>query len=154
MGSYKYGSDSIQAYWDGLRGNYSWTAPFTGDSAGSTSAEDGWGMWIDGPEFVVDENNAARWKSRAFIGTRVPALNHSMCCCQYMVGDSATFHLTEYCRAKVPGLSKTLLAACAPYNSPCPRDNETAFGMTWTFPMYIESYRACMAPLPRVVDLP
>eukprot|EP00929_Paragymnodinium_shiwhaense_P006339 TRINITY_DN10956_c0_g1_i1.p1 TRINITY_DN10956_c0_g1~~TRINITY_DN10956_c0_g1_i1.p1 ORF type:complete len:252 (-),score=37.40 TRINITY_DN10956_c0_g1_i1:511-1266(-) len=145
----KYGAAAIDCYWDMTRGNYSWSAPF----AKATGAELGWGMYLEGPEIYVD-SSTNRWAARGFIATRVDALNHSMCCCQYLAGGDTTFTLTEYCKATVPGLDKPVPEVCAAYMSPpCPADNKTAHAMTWDTPMYIEEYSTCMVPLPTVVPL-
>lgn len=144
---FKYSTSGLRCYWDVPLGNYSWIATFNGASS-TSDAENGWATYLSGPELSVDKSTGS-WKIRSFIGARVDALNHSMCCCQYMAGDKELIVMTDYCRATVPGLSKSVHATCAPYmETPCPADNETASKMTFDTPMYTEVYSACMAPLP------
>merc|ERR1712048_785216 len=43
---------------------------------------------------------------------------------------------------------------CAPYSSPCPEDNSTAFQQHWPMPPYSESYSACIDPIGATLPKP
>jgi len=135
-----YNTNGIVANWDVSRGNYSWTAPLI-----TGGAEHGRAWWIHGPEYQVDTASGT-WTSRAFVGTQALERNHTSCCCQYMIAKGDLFWLTEYCRAVVPGMP-SVRDACAPHSAPCPKDNETAAGLTWPKPLYIEVYHRCLGRL-------
>lgn len=139
--------------WDVPSGTYWWYSPLKKGStnpiyhgaSGSARAEIGLGWWLTGPE-LFDVSDAG-WSSHAFVATRVPAFNHTSCCCQIMSADSERLWLTEYCRALVPGLDRSPRDTCEPYSSPCPTSNETASAMKWPMEPYSESYSSCLDPL-------
>lgn len=149
--------------WDEPAGQYWWYSPLKkgsvnpiyGGRSGNAPAEIGQGWWLTPPTyFDVTER---LWNSHSFVATRVPAFNHTSCCCQVMSGDVETkrFWLTEYCRAVVPGLTKSPYETCKPYmTTPCPTDNATALQQQWPLPPYSESYSACLDPLGTSLPIP
>lgn len=141
--------------WDVPAGKYWWYSPLKkgsvnpiyGGASGNATAEVGTGWWLTPPKYF--DMTQTKWSSSAWVATRVPAFNHTSCCCQFMSGDLETqrFWLTEYCRAIVPGLDKSPRDTCKPYATPCPADNATAIKQTWPIPPYSERYSACLDPL-------
>lgn len=141
--------------WDVPAGKYWWSSPLKkgsvnpiyGGASGNATAEVGTGWWLTPPKYF--DVTETLWSSSSWVATRVPAFNHTSCCCQFMSGDIATqrFWLTEYCRAIVPGLEKSPSDTCKPYATPCPVDNSTAIKQHWPLPPYSESYSGCLDPL-------
>lgn len=141
--------------WDVPAKKYWWYSPLKegsvnpiyGGLSGTSKAEVGTGWWLTPPKYF--DVTASKWSSSSWVATRVPAFNHTSCCCQFMSGDLDTkrFWLTEYCRAIVVGLDKSPRDTCEPYAAPCPVDNATAIKLRWPIPPYSESYSACLDPL-------
>lgn len=143
--------------WDVSAGVYWWYAPLKtgsvnpiyGGLSGNATAEVGQGWWLTPPKYfdVTDR----KWSSHSFVATRVPAFNHTSCCCQIMSADmdQKRLWLTEYCTAIVEGLEKSARDTCAPYAATggCPTDNASALLREWPIKPYSESYSICLDPL-------
>eukprot|EP00929_Paragymnodinium_shiwhaense_P022212 TRINITY_DN14244_c0_g1_i3.p1 TRINITY_DN14244_c0_g1~~TRINITY_DN14244_c0_g1_i3.p1 ORF type:complete len:274 (+),score=34.81 TRINITY_DN14244_c0_g1_i3:160-981(+) len=138
-----YLEDAIESFWDANSGNFSWNAPLQKNGG----AETGIGYWLTTPQYHIDDRTD-EWTSTAFVATRVKSANRTSCCCQYMSGNNTEFRVTEYCRARVMGLSRSIWETCAEYSiEACPADNATASKRHWSVPAYSEVYSACMKPM-------